>query len=77
MTLIKLSQWHLRKLELFCVLRSQNKKNNNNQDADEFLIKLSKIMLAFVILSADKENFAIKFDIFMSIIYTEAVKDSI
>jgi len=28
-------------------------------------------------LSADKENFVIKFDIFTFIIYAEAVKDSI
>jgi len=38
---------------------------------------MSKIMLALVTLSADKENFVIKFDIFTFITYTEAVRDSI
>jgi len=38
---------------------------------------MSKIMLALVTLSADKENSMIKFDIFTFIIYIEAVKDSI
>jgi len=38
---------------------------------------MSKIMFALVTLSADKEDFAIKFNIFTFIIYVEAVKDSI
>jgi len=38
---------------------------------------MSKIIFVFVTLSADKENFIIKFNIFTSIIYVEAVKDSI
>jgi len=34
-------------------------------------------MFALAALFADKENFVIKFNIFMSIIYAEAVKDLI
>jgi len=44
---------------------------------NEFLIKMSKIMLALVTLFADKENSVIKFNIFMFIIYAEAVRDLI
>jgi len=36
-----------------------------------------RVMFAFVTLFADKKNFVIRFDIFMFIIYTETVKDSI
>jgi len=36
-----------------------------------------KIMFALVTLSADKKDFVIKFDIFTSITYAEAVKNSI
>jgi len=56
---------------------SKQKKNNNNQDANKLSIKMSKIMFALAALSADEENFAIKFNIFTFIIYTEAVKNSI
>jgi len=38
---------------------------------------MSKIMLALMTLSADKEDFVIRFNIFMFIIYVEAVKNSI
>jgi len=38
---------------------------------------MSKIILALVTLSVDKKDFVIKFNIFMFIIYIEAVKDSI
>jgi len=38
---------------------------------------MSKIMFAFVTLSANKENSMIRFNIFTFIIYTEAVKNSI
>jgi len=44
---------------------------------NEFSIKMFKIMLALITLSADKKDSAIKFNIFMFIIYTEAVRDSI
>jgi len=53
------------------------KKNNNNQDVNEFSIKMSKIMFALMTLSTDKKDFVIRFDIFMFIIYVEAVKNSI
>jgi len=38
---------------------------------------MSKIILTLVTFSADKENFAIKFNIFTFVIYAEAVRDSI
>ncbi len=60
-----------------CIKISKWKRDNNNQDVNEFSIKMFKIMLALVTLSADKKNSAIKFNIFTFIIYTEAVKDSI
>jgi len=68
----------LKKVRTFlCVKISKQKRNDNNQDVNEFSIKIFKVILALVILSADKEDFMIKFDIFTFIIYTEAVKDSI
>jgi len=36
-----------------------------------------KVILALMTLSADKEDFVIKFDIFTFITYVEAVKNSI
>jgi len=45
---------------------------------NKFLIKIFKIILTLTAFSADKEDLTmIKFDIFISIIYTEAVRDSI
>jgi len=38
---------------------------------------MSKIMFALITLFIDKKDSMIKFDIFMSVIYTEAVRDSI
>jgi len=38
---------------------------------------MSKVMLALAALSADEEDSVIKFNIFMFIIYIEAVRDSI
>jgi len=44
---------------------------------NEFSIKMSKVMLALVTLFTNKKDFVIKFDIFTSIIYVEAVKNLI
>ncbi len=44
---------------------------------NEFLIKILRIMLTLTAFSADKENPVIRPDILMSVIYAEAVKDSI
>jgi len=60
-----------------CVKISKWKKDDNNQNANEFSIKMSKIMFALTALFTDEEDFIIKFNIFTFIIYTEAVKDSI
>jgi len=38
---------------------------------------MSKIMFALVTLFADKEDFVIRFNIFMFIIYVEVVRDLI
>jgi len=68
----------LKKVKTFlCVKISKQKRDNNNQDADEFSIKIFKVIFAFTTLSTDKKDFAVKSDIFTSIIYIEAVKDSI
>jgi len=68
----------LKKVRTFlCVEILKWKKDNNNQNVNEFSIKMSKIMFAFVTLSADKKKFVIKYNIFMFIIYAEAVRDSI
>jgi len=68
----------LKKVRIFlCVKISKWKRDNNNQDADEFSIKMFRVMFAFVTLFADKENSVIKFDIFTFIIYIKAVKNSI
>jgi len=55
----------------------KQKTDNNNQDVNEFSIKMFKVMFALMTLSTDKENSVIKFGIFTFIIYVEAVKDSI
>jgi len=60
-----------------CVDISKQKKNNNNQNVNEFSIKMSKIILTLVTLSAEEEDSIIRFNIFTFIIYTEAVRDSI
>ena len=68
----------LKRVETFlCVEILKWKRNNNNQNVNKFSIKMSKIMLALMTLSADKEDFVIRFNIFMFIIYVEAIKDSI
>ncbi len=68
----------LKKVRIFlCVEISKQKKDNNNQDVNELSIKMFKIILALVTLSADKENFVIRFDIFTFIIYVEVVRDLI
>jgi len=68
----------LKKVKIFlCIKISKQKRDNNNQDANEFSIKMFKIMFVLMTLSADKKDSAIKFDIFTSITYVKAVKDSI
>ena len=45
---------------------------------NELLIKIFKVILTLIMFSADKEDLTmIKFDIFISVIYAEAVRDSI
>ncbi len=44
---------------------------------NEFLIKISRIILTLIAFFIDKEDFIIKFDISISVIYAEAVRDSI
>jgi len=44
---------------------------------NEFLIKILRIILILMTFSADKEDSVIKFNILMSVIYAEAVRDSI
>jgi len=44
---------------------------------NEFLIKILRIILVLVMFSVDKEDFIIKFNISISVIYAEAVRDSI
>jgi len=44
---------------------------------NEFLIKILKIILTLTTFFTDKENSIIKCDISTSIIYAEAVRDSI
>jgi len=60
-----------------CVKISKQKRDNNNQDMNEFSIKMSKIMFVLVTLSTDEKDSVIKFNIFTFIIYTEAVKNLI
>ena len=67
----------LKKFKTFlCIEISKQKRDDNNQDVNEFSIKMFKIIFAIVTLSADKENSAIRFNIFTFIIYAETVKDS-
>jgi len=44
---------------------------------NELLIKILKVMLTLIAFSADKKDFMIRSDILISVIYAEAVKDSI
>jgi len=44
---------------------------------NEFLIKILKVILILTAFSADKEDSIIKLNISTSIIYAEAVRDSI
>ncbi len=44
---------------------------------NEFLIKILRIMLTLTAFFTDKEDSIIKFNILMSVIYAEAVRDSI
>ena len=68
----------LKKVRTFlCVKISKWKRNNNNQNADEFSIKMFRVIFAFVTLFTDKKDFVIWSDIFMFIIYVKAVKDLI
>jgi len=68
----------LKKVRTFlCVKILKWKRDNNNQDMNELSIKMSKVMFVFVTLSANEKNSVIKFNIFMFIIYTEAVRNSI
>jgi len=68
----------LKKVRTFlCVEISKQKRDNNNQNVNEFSIKIFRIILALVTLFADKENSVIRFDIFTFIIYVEAVRNSI
>jgi len=60
-----------------CIEILKQKRDNNNQNADEFSIKMFKVMFALVTLFTDEKNSIIKFNILTSIIYTEAVRNSI
>jgi len=44
---------------------------------NEFLIKILRVILTLIMFFTDKEDFIIKSDILTSVIYIEAVKDSI
>ncbi len=44
---------------------------------NEFLIKILRIMLTLIAFFIDKKDFIIKFNILTSVIYAEAVRDSI
>ena len=44
---------------------------------NELLIKILRIILTFMMFSVDKEDSIIKFNISISVIYAEAVRDSI
>jgi len=44
---------------------------------NEFLIKILRVMLTFITFFINKEDSIIRSDILMSVIYTEAVRDSI
>ncbi len=44
---------------------------------NELLIKILRVILTLVMFFIDKEDFIIKFNILMFIIYAEAVRDSI
>ncbi len=44
---------------------------------NKFSIKILKIILTLTVFFTDKEDSVIKFNILISTIYTEAVKDSI
>jgi len=68
----------LKKVRTFLYVEiSKQKRDNNNQNVNEFSVKMSKVMLALVTLFTDKKKFVIRSDILMSIIYVEAVKNSI
>ncbi len=70
----------LKEVRIFlCVKILKWKKNNNNddQDADKLSIKILRVMLTLVMFFIDKEDSVIKSDISTSVIYTEAVRDSI
>jgi len=44
---------------------------------NELLIKILRVILTLTVFSADKEDSIIRFDILISVIYAEAVRDSI
>jgi len=55
----------------------KQKRDNNNQDVNELLIKILRVMLTLVAFFIDKDDSVIRSDISISVIYAEAVKDSI
>ncbi len=62
-----------------CIKILKRRQKNNNTDFNKFIIKILRIMLILTAFTVnDKSNkYLAKTDVLTSLIYTEAVKDSI
>ncbi len=70
----------IKKVKTFLYIKIlKRRQKNNDTDFDKFMIKILKIMLTLTAFTVNNENneYLIKTDILTSLIYTEAVRDSI
>ena len=71
----------IEEVKTFLYIKVSKRKQNNDddkQDLNELLFKISQAMLTLIAFTADERNFNnVKTDIFTFVIYAEAVKDSI
>jgi len=59
------------------ILKQKRNDNDDDQDVNEFSIKILRVMLTLVAFFIDKEDPVIRPDILMPVTYAEAVRDSI
>ncbi len=70
----------IKKVKTFlCIKILKRRQKNNDTDFNEFIIKILRIMLTLTVFTVNNENnkYSAKTDILTSLIYAEAVRDSI
>ncbi len=70
----------IKKVKTFlCIKILKRRQKNNDTDFNEFIIKILRIMLTLTVFTVNDENnkYSAKTDILTSLIYAEAVRDSI